>query len=66
MAWTLTPLPGRPTAFFDHAHNLPLHLAAELGLPLALAVMALLLGAFGSAAWRAWRCSRWAWAPPPP
>jgi O-antigen ligase len=55
MAWTLTPLPGRPTAFFDHAHNLPLHLAAELGLPLALAVIALLLGAFGAAAWRAWR-----------
>jgi hypothetical protein len=55
LAWSLTPLPGRPTAFFDHAHNLPLHLAAELGLPLALAVTALLLGAFGSAAWRAWR-----------
>jgi len=55
LAWSLTPLPGRPTAFFDHAHNLPLHLAAELGLPLALAVMALLLGAFGAAAWRAWR-----------
>jgi O-antigen ligase len=22
-AWTLTPFPGRPTAFFDHTHNLP-------------------------------------------
>lgn len=51
LAWTLTPFPGRPTAFFDHAHNLPLHLAAELGLPLALAVTALLLWAL----WRAWR-----------
>ncbi len=55
LAWTLTPSPSRPTAFFDHAHNLPLHLAAELGLPLATAVMALLLGAFGRAAWQAWR-----------
>nr|MCU0968391.1 O-antigen ligase family protein [Rubrivivax sp.] len=25
-AWTLTPFPGRPTAFFDHTHNLPLQL----------------------------------------
>ena len=32
-AWTLTPFPGRPTAFFDHTHNLPLQLAVELGLP---------------------------------
>jgi O-antigen ligase len=54
LAWTLTPSPGRPTAFFDHAHNLPLHLAAELGLPLAMAVTALLVGSFGVAAWRAW------------
>ena len=51
LAWTLTPFPGRPTAFFDHAHNLPLHLAAELGLPLAAAVLALLTWAL----WRAWR-----------
>jgi hypothetical protein len=42
-AWTLTPFPGRPVAFFDHAHNLPLHLAAELGLPLATVVLMLLL-----------------------
>ena len=54
-AWTLTPFPGRPTALFDHAHNLPLHLAAELGLPLAGAVMALLL-------WALWRAAAWAWA----
>ena len=43
LAWTLTPFPGRPTAFFDHSHNLPLQLAAELGLPLAALVIALLL-----------------------
>jgi O-antigen ligase len=55
LAWALTPSPTRPTAFFDHAHNLPLHLAAEIGLPLATLVVGLLLGAFGHAAWRAWR-----------
>jgi O-antigen ligase len=54
-AWTLTPFPGRPTALFDHAHNLPLHLAVELGLPLAGAVMALLL-------WALWRAAASAWA----
>ncbi len=52
-AWTLTPFPGRPTAFFDHAHNLPLQLAVELGLPLAALVLALL----GAALWQAWRRS---------
>jgi hypothetical protein len=44
-AWTLTPFPDRPVALFDHAHNLPLHLAAELGLPLAGLVIGLLLWA---------------------
>jgi len=38
-AWTLTPFPDRPTAFFDHAHNLPLQLAVELGLPLATVML---------------------------
>ena len=47
-AWSLTPLPHRPTAFFDHAHNLPLHLAAELGVPLATLVAGLLM-------WGLWR-----------
>ena len=44
-AWTLTPFPGRPVAFFDHTHNLPLQFAVELGLPLATLVFALLLWA---------------------
>ena len=44
-AWSLTPFPGRPVAFFDHTHNLPLQLAVELGLPLGLLVLALLLWA---------------------
>jgi hypothetical protein len=50
-AWSLTPFPGRPTAFFDHTHNLPLHLLVELGLPLGSLVLALLL-------WALWRAAR--------
>ncbi|OYV00863.1 MAG: polymerase [Burkholderiales bacterium PBB5] len=50
-AWTLTAFPGRPTAFFDHSHNLPLQLAVELGLPAA----ALVLGLLGWSLWLAWR-----------
>ena len=53
-AWTLTPFPGRPVAFFDHTHNLPLQFAVELGVPLAL----LLLGLLGWALFRAWRAGR--------
>lgn len=41
-AWTLTPFPGRPVAFFDHTHNLPLQFVVELGIPLSLLVMGLL------------------------
>ena len=52
-AWTLTPFPGRPVAFFDHTHNLPLQFAVELGLPLAALVLALL----GWALWQAFRAS---------
>ncbi len=47
-AWTLTPFPDRNTQFFDHTHNLPLHLAVELGIPLALLVLGLL-------AWGLWQ-----------
>jgi O-antigen ligase len=53
LAWTLTPFPGRPVAFFDHTHNLPLQLAVELGVPLASVVLALLVVAL----WRIWRLS---------
>jgi O-antigen ligase len=42
LAWTMTPFPDRPVAFFDHTHNLPMQLMVELGLPLSIAVMALL------------------------
>jgi hypothetical protein len=48
-AWSLTPFPGRPVAFFDHTHNIVLNFAVELGLPLALVVLALM----GYALWRA-------------
>lgn len=48
-AWSLTPFPNRPTAFFDHTHNLPLQLAVELGLPLATLILALLAYALWSA-----------------
>ena len=54
-AWTLTPFPQRPTAFFDHTHNLPLQLLVELGLPLGGAVPALLAWALARAFASAWR-----------
>ena len=41
-AWTLTPLSARAPDVFDHAHSLPLHLAAELGVPPAACALALL------------------------
>lgn len=55
LAWTLTQLPDRPVAFFDHTHNLPLQFAVELGLPLASAVLVLLLMALQAARRRSWR-----------
>jgi O-antigen ligase len=53
-AWTLSPFPDRPPAFFDHAHNLPLHLAVELGLPLAALICGLLIWTLWKAALHAW------------
>ena len=48
--------PGPPTARFceilDNAHNLPLHLAVELGIPVALAVC-------GLGSWLIWRAKPW-------
>ena len=48
-AWSLTPFPGRPTEFFDHTHNLVLNLAVEMGIPLALLVIGLLVYALRQA-----------------
>lgn len=62
-AWTLTVLPQRPVAFFDHTHNLPLQLAVEMGVPAAL----LVLGLLGAGAWHvraAWRSGESECAPP--
>ncbi len=42
-AWSLTPFPGRPVAFFDHTHNIVLNFAVELGVPLAAVVLGLLV-----------------------
>ncbi len=53
-AWTLTPFPDRPIAFFDHTHDLPLQLIVELGLPLALLVLGLLVWALCQGLVRAW------------
>ena len=49
LAWTLTPFPGRPVAFFDHTHNLLLQWAVELGLPLAALITLLMLAALWAA-----------------
>lgn len=54
-AWSLTPFPDRPVAFFDHSHNLVLQLAAELGVPAAALVTALLLWALIAAGLTAFR-----------
>jgi hypothetical protein len=53
LAWSLTPFPGRPTAFFDHTHNLPLELFVELGIPMGGIVVVLL----GLALWQGWKRS---------
>ena len=49
LAWSMSPFPQRPIAFFDHTHNLPMQLAVELGLPLSLTM----LGLLGWALWKA-------------
>jgi len=53
-AWTLTPFPHRPTAFFDHTHDLVLQLVVELGMPLALLVLGLMVWALVQGMRRAW------------
>lgn len=54
LAWTMTPFPDRPVAFFDHTHNLVMQLMVELGIPLSLAVLGLLLWSL----WRAFAAGR--------
>ncbi len=48
LAWSLSPLGDRGPRYFDHAHNIVMNLAVELGLPLGLSICALLIwGAIG-------------------
>jgi O-antigen ligase len=54
-AWTLTPFPSRGAGLVTNAHNLPLQLAVELGLPVALLMMGLLFWALWKAFQRVWR-----------
>jgi hypothetical protein len=54
LAWTMTPFGDRGPRYFDHAHNIALQLAAELGVVLGGAVLALLAWALA----RAWRAAR--------
>jgi O-antigen ligase len=53
LAWTLTPFPDRPVAFFDHTHNLEMQLLVEMGLPLGLLTLALLAWGLAAGLWRA-------------
>lgn len=55
LAWSLSAFENRPTAFFDHTHNLMLQLMVELGLPLAGLVLLLLAIALVQAALAALR-----------
>jgi len=51
LAWTMTPFPNRPIAFFDHSHNIVMQLAVELGIPICLLIVGLLC-------WSLWRAFR--------
>ncbi|WP_431264279.1 Wzy polymerase domain-containing protein [Roseateles chitinivorans] len=53
LAWTLTPFPDRPVAFFDHTHNLEMQLLVEMGLPLGLLTLGLLAWGLATGLWRA-------------
>lgn len=43
LAWSLSPLGDRGPRYFEHPHNIVLHLVAELGLPLGIAICAALI-----------------------
>jgi O-antigen ligase len=46
VAWTFTPFPTRPVAFFDHTHNIVLQWVVELGIPVALLLSGMCMWAF--------------------
>ncbi|MDH0865510.1 O-antigen ligase family protein [Mitsuaria sp. GD03876] len=56
LAWTLTPFPDRPVAFFDHTHNMEMQLLVEMGLPLGLLTLGLLARGLWQGLARAVRC----------
>lgn len=56
-AWSMTPFPTRPIAFFDHTHNILLQWAVEFGVPLALLMTGLCSWAFWVLV-RPWRAER--------
>lgn len=61
LAWSLTPMPGLPRTAgytFTHAHNLFVHWAVELGLPLAIVVSGLLVCAIFDGVRRLWRAEK--------
>ncbi|UXH78183.1 PglL family O-oligosaccharyltransferase [Roseateles amylovorans] len=55
LAWTMTPFPERPVAFFDHTHNLLMQVLVELGFVVGGVVLLALLIGVATAAIRAWR-----------
>ncbi|WP_343633754.1 Wzy polymerase domain-containing protein [Roseateles sp.] len=55
LAWTMTPFPDRPVAFFDHTHNLEMQLLVEMGLPLGLLTLGLLAWGLTNFLWHAVR-----------
>lgn len=54
LAWALTPMAERPGGVYNHVHNLPLHLAVELGVPMAV----LVLGLCARSCWVLWKAAR--------
>lgn len=57
-AWTLTPMPALPRTAgytFTHAHDLPVHWAVELGLPMAMILVGLLTFVVWRAVRNVWR-----------
>lgn len=53
-AWTLSEFPHRYASLTDNAHNLPLQLAVELGIPVAVAVVGILTWSLITATRHAW------------
>ena len=55
LAWSLTPFPTRPVAFFDHTHNVLLQWAVEFGVPMAVLMAGLSLWGLWALVGPGWR-----------